>query len=239
MFGRFVFLLYLCTMIMMLTILTDRELVMLIIGGVIYVALFVVILQNSRRKVLLLQQRLNKVREMQEAQQATTLQSIKANERRISDLESLIHKLGDENSVLRLELEEKKARLDYNNKVALIESEKRGQAETVIFSSEVYQRVKTLLATGKCLNNSDWQQIEQVVNSVYTNFTERLFSLYPLSEHDYHVCLLTKIRLQPKDIAALTSHSKESVATTRSRLYHKVFGRKGSSKDWDDFVLTL
>ena len=51
--------------------------------------------------------------------------------------------------------------------------------------------------------------------------------------------LLTKARVQPKDIALLTAHSKESVASTRSRLYQKVFGKKGSSRDWDEFVLSL
>jgi len=53
------------------------------------------------------------------------------------------------------------------------------------------------------------------------------------------VSLLIKVRIQPKDIALLTAHSKESVASTRSRLYSKVFGMKGSSKDWDDFILSL
>ena len=46
-------------------------------------------------------------------------------------------------------------------------------------------------------------------------------------------------RIQPKDIATLTTHSKESIASTRSRLYQKVFGKKGSTKDWDDFVLSI
>lgn len=35
------------------------------------------------------------------------------------------------------------------------------------------------------------------------------------------------------------AQSQQSVASTRSRLYQKVFGQKGSSKDWDDFVLSL
>jgi len=224
---------------LMMTILTDRELFLLIIGSVTYVALFVVTVKNSRQKVLQLQERINKVRVMQEEQLATSLQGIEANERRIAELESLMQKLGDENSMLRLELEEKKARLDYNNKVAMIENEKRQQAETVIFGSDVYLHIKKLMDGGRSMKDEDWRALEQIVNSVYTNFTERLYSLYNLSEQDYHVSLLTKVRLQPKDIATLTAHSKESVASTRSRLYQKVFGQKGSSKEWDDFVLSL
>ena len=217
----------------LMTILTQRELFLIIIGSVTYIALFVVTVQNSRRKIILLQERLNKVRAMQEEQ------DIEANQQKILELESLIKKLGDENSMLRLELEEKKATLDYNNKVAMIENEKRQQAETVIFASDIYHQVQECLNNGRSLTHREWAELTQMLNSIYTGFTEKLYSLYPMSEQECHVCLLIKIRLQPKDIATLTSHSKESIASTRSRLYSKVFGRKGSSKEWDDFILSL
>ena len=216
--------------------LTDREWFLLIIGLVVYAVLFVVTVQNSRRKMLAMH---DKIRTMQEAQQSQSQQSIAQNEAKIVELETLLKKLGDENSLLRLELEEKKATLDYNNKVARLENEKREQAETIIFSSDVYQRIQTCLNNGRSLTSQDWTELTEVVNSIYTGFTEKLYSLYRMSEQDYHVSLLIKVRIQPKDIALLTAHSKESVASTRSRLYSKVFGKKGSSKDWDDFVLTL
>ena len=231
--------LYLCNMNLTMTILTDREWFLLMIGCVTYIALFVVTVQNSRRKVLQLQERINKVRVMQEEQQAISRQSIEANERRIAELESLMQKLGDENSVLKLELEEKRARLDYDNRLAVIENEKRQQAETIIFGSDIYLHMKKLADEGRNMRDEDWRELEQTVNSVYSNFTERLYSLYRMSPQDYHVSLLTKVRMQPRDIAVLTAHSKESVASTRSRLYTKVFGEKGSSKDWDDFVMSL
>ena len=226
-------------MITTMTILTDREWFLLIIGIVTYVLLFVLTVQNSRRKVLDLQQRLNKVRVMQEEQQASSTEGLEQNTRKIAELEGLIRKLGDENSMLRLELEEKKTRLDYANRMAEIESEKRSQAETTIFGSEIYLQIKRLMNEGRSMGNDEWNRLERVVNSVYTGFTERLYSLYRMSDQDYRVSLLIKVRIQPKDIATLTAHSKESVASTRSRLYQKVFGQKGSSKDWDDFVLTL
>lgn len=217
----------------LLTIMTSRELFLIVLGTAIYIVLFIVTVQNSRRKILSLQERLDKVRAMQEQY------DIEANEQKIAELESLIQKLGDENSMLKLELEEKKATLDYNNKVAIIENAKREQAETVIFSSDIYRHLQECLNSGRSLNYQDWGELTQLLNSIYTSFTEKLFSLYSMSEHELHVSLLIKMHLQPKDIALLTAHSKESIATTRSRLYSKVFGRKGSSKDWDDFVLSL
>lgn len=223
----------------MFDILTSRELFLLIMASVTYVVLFIVAVQNSRRKILLLQERLNKVHAMKEEQLANSNQNIEQNLQRIAQLESIIQKLGNENSMLRLELEEQKARLDYANTIAMIENEKREQAETVIFGSNVYLRMKSLLAQGRSMNDHDFVELNQVVNSVYTNFTERLYSLCKLSNHEFRVCLLVKVRVQPKDIATLTAHSKEGIATTRSRLYQKVFGKKGSSKEWDDFVLSL
>ena len=211
----------------------------MLIGILVYVVLFIVTVQSSRRKVLALQERLEKVRALQELQQAQSRQNIEQNETKIRELETLLQKLGDENSLLRLELEEKKATLDYNNKVAIIENEKRLQAETVIFSSDIYRHIQDCLNGGRSLNHLDWSALSELVNSVYTGFTEKLYSLYRMTEQDYHVSLLIKVRIQPKDIALLTAHSKESVASTRSRLYQKVFGQKGSSKDWDDFVLSL
>ena len=211
----------------------------ILIGIVLYAVLFVVTVQNSRRKVVALQDRLDKVRALQELQQAQSLQNIERNEAKIRELEVLLQKLGDENSLLRLELEEKKATLDYNNKVAMIENEKRRQAETVIFSSEVYRQLQDCLREGRSLGHQEWTALGELVNSIYTDFTEKLYNLYRMSDQDYHVSLLIKVRMQPKDIALLTAHSKESEASTRSRLYSKVFGRKGSSKDWDDFILSL
>lgn len=211
----------------------------ILIGIVLYAVLFVVTVQNSRRKVIVLQERLDKIRMMQAQQEAQSQQSIAQNEEKIRELETLLRKLGDENSLLRLELEEKKATLYYNNKVAMLENEKRQQAETVIFSSDIYHRIQECLNGGRSLSHHDWTALAEMVNSIYTGFTEKLYSLYRMSEQDYHVSLLIKVRVQPKDIALLTAHSKESVASTRSRLYQKVFGQKRSSKDWDDFILSL
>ena len=217
----------------MLSILTSRELFLIVFGTVTYIALFVVAVQNSRRKIAAMQERLDRAHAMQEQY------DIEGGRQKIAELESLIKKMGDENSMLRLELEEKKLALDYNNKVAIIENEKRQQAETVIFSSDIYRRLQECLNTGKSLNYQDWGELTSLLNSIYTGFTEKLYSLYSMSEQELHVSLLIKMHIQPRDIASLTAHSKESIATTRSRLYSKVFGRKGSSKDWDDFIFSL
>ena len=106
-------------------------------------------------------------------------------------------------------------------------------------SSPIYLRIKQYLNEGRSMTESDWTELTEAVDATYSGFTDKLYSLYRMSEQDLHVSLLIKIRLQPKDIATLTAHSKESIASTRSRLYQRVFGKKGSTRDWDDFILSI
>ena len=170
----------------MTMILTNRELFLLIISTVIYITLFILVIQSNRRKIQLLQSRLDNIHAMQ--------------------------------------------------KLAVIEPR---QDVSMVFSSPAYQRTKQYLAEGRSMAEGDWSELTEAVNSVYTGFSEKLYSLYNMSDQDYRVSLLIKVRIQPKDIATLTAHSKESIASTRSRLYQKVFGKKGSTKDWDDFILSI
>ena len=170
----------------MTIVLTNRELFLLIICTIFYITLFILVLQNSRHKIQLLQSRLDNIHAMQ--------------------------------------------------KMAVIEPR---QDVSTIFSSPVYLRIKQNIAEGRNMTDNDWVELTEAVNSIYDGFSEKLYSLYNMSDQDFHVSLLIKIRIQPKDIATLTAHSKESIASTRSRLYQKVFGKKGSTKDWDDFVLSI
>ena len=51
--------------------------------------------------------------------------------------------------------------------------------------------------------------------------------------------MLLRLGKTPTDIAQLTAHSKQSVTNTRSRLFEKTFGRKGTPADWDRLVSSL
>lgn len=168
-------------------VLTDREVFLLIICTVFYITLFILVLQSGRRKIQLLQSRLDNIHAMQ--------------------------------------------------KMAVMEQ--RPTDVGTLFASAIYQRIKQYLEEGRAMTASDWGELNDAVNKAYPGFGDKLYTLYRMSDQDLHVSLLIKIRLQPKDIATLTAHSKESVASTRSRLYQKVFGKKGSTRDWDDFILSI
>ena len=111
--------------------------------------------------------------------------------------------------------------------------------EKDFFSSDAYLLLQQRMAEGNYLNKQDWKEVEQQLQTVYPGFSSQLRSLYPLSELEYQVCLLIKLRIPTKDIAAVLARDVSTISTVRSRLYKKVFGHKGGAKEWDDFILSM
>lgn len=106
-------------------------------------------------------------------------------------------------------------------------------------NSNFYLSLRRRITNGERLRKDDWEGIEQHFKSVYPRFTSTLFSLYPMSQVEYQVCLLLKLNVTPSDMAHVLCKDTSSISSIRSRLYRKVFGKKGGSKDWDDFILSL
>lgn len=111
--------------------------------------------------------------------------------------------------------------------------------ENDFFASDEYATLQKHIANGQLLKEQDWQQVEQHLKTIYPGFISQLRSLHPMSELEYQTCLLIKLRIAPKDMAAVLSRDVSTISTVRSRLYKKVFGRKGSTKAWDDFILSI
>lgn len=111
--------------------------------------------------------------------------------------------------------------------------------EDEFHSSPFYIALHKRLAAGDRLTDDDWTAIEDRLRSVYPHFSSTLFSLISMSEVEYRVCLLIKLNASPTEIASVLCRDKSSISTVRSRLYQKVFDKKGSSRDWDEFVRTL
>lgn len=105
-----------------------------------------------------------------------------------------------------------------------------------LFATEWYYALKQRIAEGQHLTTTDWPEVEQRLRTVHPTFRRRLMELHTFSDSEYRVCLLLKLHFTPTEIATALCMEKSSISNIRSRLYAKVFGRKGSSKDWDEFI---
>ncbi|MBO4315631.1 MAG: hypothetical protein J5867_06700 [Prevotella sp.] len=111
--------------------------------------------------------------------------------------------------------------------------------EDTFFASDDYAALQRRMANGQTMKEEEWQQVERHLKTIYPGFTTQLRSLHPMSELEYQTCLLIKLRIAPKDIANVLSRDVSTISTVRSRLYKKVFGPKGGTKEWDDFILSM
>ena len=113
------------------------------------------------------------------------------------------------------------------------------RVESDFFSSEYYLAFRARLEKGEALKDTELDELEQQIKPVYPDFANRLYKLYNMSRHEYHVCLMLKVNIPPALIASALCREVSSISSTRSRLYGKVFGKKGGSKEWDAFIGTL
>lgn len=60
-----------------------------------------------------------------------------------------------------------------------------------------------------------------------------------VNEYEYQVCMLIRTGFTPSDICILMNSSKSSIANVRKKLYTKLMGRNGSSKDFDVYINSL
>ena len=110
--------------------------------------------------------------------------------------------------------------------------------EDTFFASDEYAALVRRMATGQLMKD-EWQQVERSLATVYPGFTTQLHSLYPMSDVEYRTCLLVKLRIPTKYIAAVLAREANTISSLRKRLYKKVFGREGGAKEWDDFILSI
>ena len=148
----------------------------------------------------------------------------------------------ESNQILIEQIREKKALEqqieDMNRKLSLFSGASR---EKAFLNTPIYAAIQSHL--GKAgdvpLSDDEWQQLHQTVNAIYPNFREKLTSLTPMNIFEYQVCLLLKIGVKPSEIASLTTHSRESVTSSRRRLYEKAMKKSGKPSDWDALVTIL
>jgi hypothetical protein len=100
-------------------------------------------------------------------------------------------------------------------------------------------RLRQRIEQGGNIKPSEWKELEQQLKAVYPRFGSSLYGLYNLSPTEYQLCLLLKIRTAPAEIATVLNKDKSTISSIRKRLYKKVFGKEGTGKDWDEFILSL
>lgn len=89
-------------------------------------------------------------------------------------------------------------------------------------------------------SQADFAELRSPINEEIPYFYSTLNTPhYTLSEIEYDVSMLLRVRFSPMDIHKLTGMSPSYVSNMRSRLLLRVYGVDGSPADYDKRVLTI
>ena len=193
--------------------------------------------ERNKRKQIAQQLHMERMKEVQEQQYKRSLAYIEENEKKMKELEEQMEKTGQENTLLRKTIQ----KLKYANELASIQMQEHQQADKQVKSSSIYQRIQIRLNNRESIGMNDkiWKELEEVVEQAHNGFLKRVEDLCPLNWQERNLCLLIKAGFSPSNIAILTAHSKQSISSTRSRLYERTFIEKGTPSQWDEFILSI
>lgn len=210
--------------------------------GIVFIAsCFFIYYMYSKTKRLKLEMQLMKLKRIEEEQYQKSRRFVEENKKEQEEMEQKLQATAPNEASLKEKLLKMKEKLYHTGQKAELEIKIGEYRRKQLLDTDIYKYFENLYHDDDVLQISSekWISLEEAVNEAYQGFTETLFSIHKLSKHELRVCLLIKIGIPPKGMANLTNHSKESVASTRRRMYKKFFGRNGTPQQWDEFINSL
>lgn len=217
----------------------EKILLMTVAAIIVLVLVFFLFFNRYRHRQAAKRKELERIKEEQFRQSE---EYRKQSRQRIAELEVQLQDAGTANDNLRQQLEKEKGKLEASLEMAILKERESKQSLCIIRDSNVYCRILRLTNEGspQAITDEDWQELSSIINQECKGFTRRLNELCgKLSEIEYRVCLLIKADTDLNKVAEILIKAQPTISTTRSRLYQKAFGKKGSAKDWDAVVMSL
>ena len=148
-------------------------------------------------------------------------------------------KLAQENESKASELMSKAMQMGHNKEI--MQSLKEGLESLRLGQSDVtLRKIRTLEnIVLKELNDEDnWKQLSMYFDQVNHHFTEKLLSTYPhLTQNDLRICILVKLNLSIKEMAALLNVSIQGIEKSKYRLKKRL--NLGVDQDLTEFLRTF
>ena len=190
---------------------------------------------NVRKRIREQQERANNyLSQLQE----TEMQKMKRNEERIAQLETELSVSNEKLTEIRKSLMRNEAEmLAKQNEHMLFKEKHRELLIADLADTDVYKLYHTPNAVP---SSADYHRLVEALNKAYNNFTKRLKEFYPdINDNEVWICCMVKAGLSSKEICNISPYSYSSLGMAKSRLYFKMFQKKGGAKDLDHFIKEL
>ena len=193
------------------------------------IAIFIFIFKREKIKK-------KRLTELKEEQYKRSQQYIEDNNKQIFQLTEMLHSKQEEMSEVERQLyEARKLMLEMENRQIF---EKQGTIlllEKDFHNSSIYIRIHR--EDDIQLSPSEWEELHQLIDATYPDFTNRLIRLYPqISIEEIHICYLVKMQISIKKIAFIMHITSSGVSQCRRRLYKKFTGEPQNTEKFDIFI---
>ena len=110
----------------------------------------------------------------------------------------------------------------------------------ILDKSEVLQRLRAEGDSKKQLSHKDWQEVEQMLDSVTDGFVRRLRTSHPgFSEEDIQLCMLTRMNLSNQVISNIYLITVSAVKHRKLKLKKDGFGEYDPERPLDSVLLQI
>lgn len=193
------------------------------------IAIFIFIFKREKIKK-------KRLTELKEEQYKRSQQYIENNNKQIFQLTETLHSKQEEMSEVERQLyEARKLMLEMENRQIF---EKQG---TILLLEKDFHNSSISIRIHReddiQLSPSEWEELHQLIDATYPDFTNRLIRLYPqISIEEIHICYLVKMQLSIKKIAFIMHITSSGVSQCRRRLYKKFTGEPQNTEKFDRFI---
>ena len=188
------------------------------IGGALAVRTY--IMRKRRARVDEIKEYKRSISELKKARRELDILT----ENRQTRMESLIKEKEEE--IERLQKE--KAEYEKNKDIA---------ARMTLFADEPVVRILRRHAEKEHVMMSGEER--KMLISLFDSYEEINRLKAVLSESEYELCLLVKLGFTPSQINMLTGRSLQDISNIRKRMYNRITGKDGSSRDFDRYIKYL
>ena len=205
--------------------------ILVVVVVIASVALLGMYLKRKRKQ----REQLERVRRYRLERSMKEKQHAQQNKERIALLENELTASNQTLSELRQELIRNEAEmLKYKDALTAFEQKHGELLVADLADTDVYKLYHDPVAKP---TSADYHILVEALNKAYSDFTLRLKEFYPdIRSNEMWICCMVKAGLTSKEICNISSYSYSSIGMAKVRLYGKMLGKKGSSRDFDTFI---
>ena len=205
--------------------------ILVVVVVIASVALLGMYLKRKRKQ----REQLERVRRYRLERSMKEKQRAQQNKERIALLENELTASNQTLSELRQELIRNEAEmLKYKDALTAFEQKHGELLVADLADTDVYKLYHDPVAKP---TSADYHMLVEALNKAYGDFTLRLKEFYPdIRSNEMWICCMVKAGLTSKEICNISYYSYSSIGMAKVRLYGKMLGKKGSSRDFDTFI---